>query len=276
MIIGITGTLGAGKGTIVEFLKEKGFIHHSVREFITREIIKRGLEINRNNMVIVANEMRTAHSPGYIAECLYLEAQQHGKDAVIESLRTPGEIETLRKKGNFTLLAVDANLEKRYHRITARKTATDMISFEEFQQNEAREMNSTDPNKQNLKKCIEMADHTFKNNGTFEDLKREVEKFLGGNKMSDRPSWDEYFLNISREVAKRATCLRGKIGVVLVRNKRIISTGYNGSPKGLPHCNEVGCKVWKTIDETGKEEERCLRTVHGELNAIAQAALHGV
>ena len=91
-----------------------------------------------------------------------------------------------------------------------------------------------------------------------------------------RPSWDEYFLNIAREISKRATCLRGKIGVVLVKNKRIIATGYNGSPKGLPHCDEVGCKVWKTIDENGKEEERCLRTIHGELNAIAQAALHGV
>ncbi len=91
-----------------------------------------------------------------------------------------------------------------------------------------------------------------------------------------RPSWDEYFLNIAREVSKRATCLRGKIGVVLVKDKRIISTGYNGSPRGLPHCTEVGCRVWKTIDENGKEEERCLRTVHGELNAIAQAAMFGV
>ncbi len=92
----------------------------------------------------------------------------------------------------------------------------------------------------------------------------------------ERPSWDKYFLNITKEISKRATCLRGKIGVAIVKDKRIISTGYNGSPKGLPHCTEVGCKIRKTIDEEGQEETRCLRTVHGEQNAIAQAALHGV
>lgn len=82
-----------------------------------------------------------------------------------------------------------------------------------------------------------------------------------------RPSWDEYFLSISREVATRSTCSRRHVGAVIVRDKRILCTGYNGSPPGQPHCSEVGCLM---------EDGRCIRTLHAEQNAIAQAALHGV
>lgn len=82
-----------------------------------------------------------------------------------------------------------------------------------------------------------------------------------------RPSWNEYFLNIAHEVAKRSTCERAQVGAVIVRDKRILTTGYNGSPRGLPHCNEVGCLM---------ENDHCVRTLHAEQNAIIQAALHGV
>ena len=92
----------------------------------------------------------------------------------------------------------------------------------------------------------------------------------------NRPSWDEYFMNITKEVAKRSTCNRLDVGAVIVKDKRILSTGYVGSPKGLPHCIEVGCLIRKTLDENGKEKENCIRTVHAEQNAVVQAALHGV
>ncbi len=90
-----------------------------------------------------------------------------------------------------------------------------------------------------------------------------------------RPSVDEYFINIAKVVASRSTCPRRHVGAVITKNKRIISTGYNGAPRGMPHCTDVGCdiKIMKTPD--GKEQEYCLRTVHGELNAIIQAAIHG-
>jgi dCMP deaminase len=91
-----------------------------------------------------------------------------------------------------------------------------------------------------------------------------------------RPSWDEYFMSIAREVGKRGTCGRGRNGCVIVRNKRIIATGYAGAPAGLPHCDEVGHLMRKTIDENGKTIENCLRTTHAEQNAVAQAALHGI
>lgn len=85
--------------------------------------------------------------------------------------------------------------------------------------------------------------------------------------MDTRPSWDEYFLSIAREVATRSTCLRRHVGAVIVRDRRILCSGYNGSPPGQSHCTDVGCLL---------EDGRCIRTLHAEQNAIAQAALHGV
>ena len=82
-----------------------------------------------------------------------------------------------------------------------------------------------------------------------------------------RPTWNEYFMNIAHEVAKRSTCERAQVGAVIVRDKRILTTGYNGSPRGLPHCSEVGCLM---------DNGHCVRTLHAEQNAIIQAALHGV
>ena len=179
IIIGITGTLGAGKGTIVEYLTEKkGFQHFSVRAFLTEEIERRGMPVNRDSMVSVANELRAQHSPGYIAEQLFERAKQSGKNCIIESIRTPGEIESLHKLGDFTLFAVDAKPELRYERIVLRASETDHISFETFLDNEKREMQSTDPNKQNLSRCIEMADYVFENNGTMEQLFENVEAVL--------------------------------------------------------------------------------------------------
>ena len=86
-----------------------------------------------------------------------------------------------------------------------------------------------------------------------------------------RPSLDEYFLDIAALVATRSTCLHRKVGAVLVRDKCILSTGYNGAPVGEPHCGEVGCNK----PEHGVGMERC-RAVHAEVNAIIQAAIHGV
>jgi dephospho-CoA kinase len=176
IIIGITGTLGAGKGTIVDYLmNKKGFSHYSVRAFVTEEIKKRNLTVNRDNMVMVANELRAKHSPSYIVEQLYEQAIKSEKNCIIESIRTPGEVVALKSKGNFFLFAVDAPAKVRYDRILQRKSETDNISFDIFIENEKREMNSTDPNKQNISKCIEMADYFFENDETIERLEKKVD-----------------------------------------------------------------------------------------------------
>ncbi len=179
LIIGITGTLGAGKGTIVDYLvSKKGFAHYSVRDFLLKEIKRRGLPENRDSMVIVANELRSKHSPSFITDQLYYEAVKTKKNAVIESIRTPGEVTSLRAKADFHLFAVDADPKLRYWRIRMRDSETDQIDEKTFIENEQREMTSTDPNKQNLGKCREMADYVFINDGTIGQLHLKVERVL--------------------------------------------------------------------------------------------------
>jgi dCMP deaminase len=94
--------------------------------------------------------------------------------------------------------------------------------------------------------------------------------------MSDRTSWNTYFMKVASIVSERATCSRAKIGAVIVKEKNIIATGYNGSPAGHPHCTEVGCLIYVSTNPDGEVEENCFRTIHAEINAIAQAARHGV
>jgi dCMP deaminase len=89
-----------------------------------------------------------------------------------------------------------------------------------------------------------------------------------------RPSWEEYFMSIASQVATRSTCLRRQVGCVIVLEKRIVSTGYNGAPSGLLHCSEVGCLRESRGVATGERHELC-RGLHAEQNAIIQAAMHG-
>ena len=274
--IGITGTLGAGKGTIVDYLvKNKDFVHYSVRAFIIEEIKRRGLPVDRDSMTLVGNDLRAQHSPSYIVEQLYQQAQASGCNCIIESVRTPGEVSALRDKPSFYLFAVDADPRVRYERVVLRGSETDHVSYETFIANEQREMSSEDPNKKNLKRCIEEADFCFDNGGSIQQLHEQVEAVL--QKITyRRPSWDEYFMELANTASKRATCDRGRSGCVIVKDRQLLVTGYVGSPAGLPHCDEVGHLFRKTIDAEGHVSNHCVRTVHAEQNAICQAARRGI
>lgn len=90
-----------------------------------------------------------------------------------------------------------------------------------------------------------------------------------------RPSWDEYFMDITKRVATRSTCLRRAVGAILVHDKRIIASGYNGGPTGLAHCLDIGCLRERLGIPSGQQHELC-RGIHAEQNAIIQAARYGV
>lgn len=179
MIIGITGTDGGGKGTVVEYLVEKkGFIHCSARALWIDEINRQKLEVNRANMRIVANELRAAHGDDFlIAEYKRRTGFVPEKNYVVESLRAMAEVVSLKNEGGV-LWAVDADPHIRYERIQSRASESDKISFEEFIKHEALEMNDPDPHGMQKAKVMSMADAVFQNNGTPEELYNQVEAAL--------------------------------------------------------------------------------------------------
>ena len=189
IIIGITGTIGAGKGEVVAYLKSNGFTHFSARDFLTEEVVRRGLVINRDTTTNVANDLRTTHSPSYIIEQLYARALAHAEagqenNVILESIRTPGEVDFLRENSKkvggarFYLIAIDADPKMRYERISKRKSAMDNVSFEKFIQDEKREMASTNPNEGNIAECVRRADFTIKNEGSVTELYTQIDAFL--------------------------------------------------------------------------------------------------
>jgi len=175
-IIGITGTLGAGKTTTVGYIVSKyGFKHYSVRDFIVAEIQKRNLPLNRDSMVDIGNDLRLKRGAKFIMEELYNIAIKNRENSIIiESVRTAGEIGFLKSKQKFCIIALDADPKIRYQRVCLRNSNTDKVPFEKFMEDEKREMASSDSNKQNLALCIKNADFLITNNTSKKDLYEKI------------------------------------------------------------------------------------------------------
>jgi dCMP deaminase len=120
----------------------------------------------------------------------------------------------------------------------------------------------------------ELADDRIENNGSLEELLKKVQDVLERSFFFERPNWDEYFMSIARVVASRSNCVKRKVAAVITLDKRIVSTGYNGTPRGTRNCNEGGCPRCNGFAEGGKQLDECLCS-HGEENAITQVAYHG-
>lgn len=178
MLIGLTGTLGAGKGTVVEYLvQKKGFTHFAVSEgFLALEAARRGMEPDRIARHNIANEFRSKGATA-LMEAVYAEATKDGipDRLIVEPQHTKAEVEFIKEQGGI-VIAVDADLPIRYERIKKRGTAKDNVTYEEFVRVQTLEMVSDDPNKNNLAASIEAADHYVLNNGTLEELHIELDE----------------------------------------------------------------------------------------------------
>ncbi|HVU79981.1 MAG TPA: AAA family ATPase [Candidatus Paceibacterota bacterium] len=177
MIIGIAGTLGAGKGTVVEYLKKKGFRHYSSSGVIRDEILSRGMAVDRDSMNAVGNDLRQKNGSGYLVAFNMGRASKEEGNSVLEAIQSLGEAEEIRKNGGV-LWAVDADPQIRYARIQERKSEKDQVTFEKFIEQEKLETESNDYNKQNIGAVMAMADTVFINNSTPEELFAQVEEAL--------------------------------------------------------------------------------------------------
>lgn len=289
MIIGVTGTKASGKGIVTEILKEKGFTYASTSDEVRKEAISRGKkDYTIFDLQNIGNDIREKFgSEELVKRCI--KQNSSAEKLVIDGIRNPGEIQEIKKLGGI-IISVDAPVELRFKRLLERKRESDPKTLEDFKKMESRDRGDNESTTgQQVDKCIEMSDYKIINDSTLESLKTKIEYILikeqgkeskanCGEGITDykRPSWDEYFMEVCRAIAKRATCERGRSGCVIAKENQILVTGYVGSPKGMPHCDEVGHEFKKTIHEDGKITNHCVRTVHAEQNAICQAAKLGI
>ena len=274
MIIGLTGTNGAGKTEVADYLRSRGFEYQSLSDEIRAEIRKRGQEITREVLISVGNELRSRYGPGVLAERV-LRRLDRNHNYVVDSIRNPSEVEALRSRGDFRLLCVDADVRLRFSRTRERGRERAAQTLEQFVAEESRELDSHDPANQQLIATRRLADITVQNDGSIKDLRTQLDRLLP-EIMSNfsRPDWDEYFMNIAKVVASRSNCIKRKVAAIIVKDKRVVSTGYNGTPRGARNCNEGGCPRCNSMAPSGTALEECL-CCHGEENAITQAAYHG-
>jgi len=272
MHIGLTGTNAAGKTTILTYLANKGYRHYSLSDILRDELQRRRKAINRENLIQIGNLLREKFGPGVLAE--KITKQLRSNYSVIDSIRNPAEVEVLRKLNHFILLAVDAPVEIRYERALTRNRNENAPTLEEFKHIEALE-HSEKMNAQNLAACMKMADFHIVNNGSESQLLRKVDKILAAAAAHIRPSWDEYFLKMTFLVAERSTCLRHHVGSIIVKDRQVLATGYNGAARGTQDCLELGCLRDELKIPSGERHEIC-RGIHAEQNTIIQAARHGV
>ena len=275
MIIGVAGRNGAGKGEVVDYLASRSFHPCSLSDVIRERLREQGLEETRERMIEAGNAVRREYGPGGLA-VLLLEQLPKDRNAVIDSIRHPAEVEVLRRRSDrFQLLWVEADETLRLERIRRRGRAGDPQDLAHLRELEGREEGSADPHAQQLAAVRELADTVIDNDGDLSALRQQVQSLLERSVFFERPGWDEYFMSIARVVASRSNCVKRKVAALITLDRRIISTGYNGTPRGVRNCNEGGCPRCNAFAEGGTRLDECLCS-HGEENAITQAAYHGV
>jgi len=291
MIIGLTGPNACGKGEVAKYLSTKGYRVYSLSDVLRTEAEKVGLDLSRQNLINFGRKLRKKYGKAVLVKKLLSQIQKH-KNVVIDSIRNTGEISELRKLSTLNsqlstvfILGVDAPAKLRYQRLCQRKRLGDTKTFTEFMETEKKE-NSSNKFNQQISHCMKLADKVIINDSSLKQLHKRIDSFLSAIENSrlpltthyspvPRPSWDKYFLKLALLVAERSTCRRHHVGAVIVRDKRLLTTGYNGAPAGVKDCLELGCLREELGIPSGTRQEIC-RAIHAEQNAIIQAGLYGI
>jgi len=275
MILGVSGLNASGKGEVVTFLTQRSFYAHSLSDVIRGVLKERGIPETRERMIETGRELRAQEGPAALAQRLV--ARLHAdRNYVIDSIRHPAEVAALRAAGQrFRLIWVESDEALRFARMRARARPGDPETLEELRRLEGRELGSPDPAAQQLLAVRALADETLRNDGALAELHEQLGRLLRASANFERPDWDTYFMNIGRVVATRSNCVKRKVASVITVDRRIIATGYNGTPRGVTNCNEGGCPRCNAFGASGADLGECLCS-HAEENAITQSAYHGV
>lgn len=277
MIVGLTGENCAGKDTVAEYLRKKGFYYLSLSDVIRDELADGGKDLTRENLINKGNELRTKFGPAILASKTASKIEK-GKHYCVVSIRNPSEVEELRKLGDFVLWHVSATPETRFLRMKSRAREGDPHTLEAFLHIEKAEAKNRDKSMQQMEEVVKMADKRIDNNVDFKELYATADRLLAETSSefkATRPTWDQYFMGIAKVVASRSNCMKRQVAALIIKDKRIISTGYNGSPRGTRNCNEGGCARCNSFADSGTKLDECVCS-HGEENSIVQAAYHGI
>ncbi len=275
MVIGLTGKNGSGKGEVANFLRQAGFEYHSLSDILREELRKKRQKITRKKLIETGTRLREKEGLGVLAQrTLAKLGTEH--NYVIDSIRNPEEVKTLRKRSDFFLLNITAPAPLRFRRLKERSRESDPTTLAQFVQLEKREFRNSNPAGQQLLATAKLANTIIENRSTLDRLHEKIRKTLMELVRSrPRPPWDTYFMDIARQVALRSNCVKRRVAAVIIKDKRIVSSGYNGTPRGVKNCNEGGCPRCNAFGASGARLDECLCS-HAEENSITQAAYHGV
>jgi dCMP deaminase len=230
MILGVSGLYAAGKGEVVGFLTHRSFVAYSLSDVIREELEARGESETRERMIEAGRDLRSRFGEGVLAERLG-DRLVSDRNVVIDSIRHPAEVEALRAcTSAFRLIWVDAPEGIRLERLLGRARPGDPTDLSELRALEGRELASPDPAGQQLDAVRGLADFELSNVGSRAELEAQLQAILKKSLHFERPGWDEYFMSIGHQVATRSNCVKRKVAAVLTLDRRIISTGYNGTP----------------------------------------------
>ncbi len=275
MILGLTGRNAAGKGEAAKFLQTKGFYYYSLSDVVREEVTRQGFELTRENLIRTGRRLRTEQGNGVLAEKI-LARLEPDKNYVVDSFRHPDEVAAFRCRREFRLVAVKSSPEIRFERLRTRQREGDPTTLEAFEELEQQEAHRRTEAGQDLDATEALADFEVLNDGSLDDLHDRLSRLVRSlMAYQHRPTWDEYFMRIAQVASLRSNCVKRKVAAVIVRDKRVISTGYNGTPRGTRNCYEGGCPRCNALADSGTRLDECLCS-HGEENAITQAAYHGV